>query len=111
MDNARQFSVGDHVKWRSQASGVWREKHGEVVYAVRMGCKRPSNSYLEGRFDAETSNLDGAYSRDHESYIIKVQGIPKKNKPDQMTRARLYFPRVSALLMEDESFKENGNDC
>jgi hypothetical protein len=88
--NVKKFKVGSKVAWRSQSSGTWKEKHGEVFRVVAAG-----RDPLDG---AELALITGVYSlpgggfgrpRTEESYLVEVRERSKK--------PRLYWPRVSAL--------------
>lgn len=62
-----KFCLGNKVKWGSQSSGFYTEKKGEIVKVLPAG-KRPLPEYRKGGMKA------CGLSRDHESYIVKVQG-------------------------------------
>ena len=95
--STKTFTLGQTVKWRSSAGGTWKEKQGEVVHVVKGKSHCPDKKWMESRYKASASPIDGGYRRDHESYIIKVPGTSEKARP------RLYWPRVSALeLVEEE---------
>jgi hypothetical protein len=73
MKEVKKFSRGEEVRWRSQAGGSWKQKQGLVIQVIDAG-SRPSPHVLKGC----------GWQRDHESYIVRVDG---KN----------YWPRVTAL--------------
>lgn len=85
------FQVGDAVEWTSQAGGVQTTKQGTVIHIVpahHAPYRWPSeilNTY-------STAATDGARDRSHESYLVAVPGKTPRR------RARLYWPRVSALV-------------
>ncbi len=78
MKNATHFKAGDKVTWRSAAAGTWKDKTGVIVEVVQ------ANSL-------PLSDIDGAISRNHVSYVVEVRD--GKRKP------ALYWPRPNALKM------------
>ena len=70
MKNNKKFKRGDIVTWKSQSSGHYKTKIGEIQVIVPAG----------------VPGLDiRVFPRNHESYIVLV-----KNK--------LYWPRVCHLV-------------
>ena len=91
----QKFKLGDKVKWKSSASGTWKEKTGEIVYIVKENIEHPTRKWLELKFKASAAPLDEAWPRDHESYIVRVpSGTKAKDK--------LYWPLVSKLELVHE---------
>ena len=80
MKNATHFKAGDKVTWRSAAAGTWKDKTGVIVEVVQAN-----------RFPV--SDIDGAISRNHVSYVVEVKN--GKRKP------ALYWPRPNALKLSD----------
>lgn len=91
-----QFKPGDKVKWASQSAGITKEKTGEIVLVIPKW-SRPDCVFLEEDFpDCNTTAMKNpGFSRDHESYIVRVpSGTTAKDK--------LYWPRVSKLGLVPE---------
>jgi hypothetical protein len=76
------FVKGAKVTWRSQSAGTWKEKTGQVVAVV------PADGYPTEALKAVGINgrAGDGRPRDHESYVVRARG-------------RLYWPRVSALVL------------
>ena len=82
-----EFKLGDSVKWTSQAGGVSKTKVGTVVAII------PADKYPVGeieKFSDCISRYGGGLSRNHTSYLVKVE-LGGRKKP------RIYWPRVKAL--------------
>jgi hypothetical protein len=71
-----QFKVGDVVKWTSQASGVSKEKQGEIV------CFVPANTEVPGEYKARNFSR---LSRNYDSYIVKIKGQFFRPLPKYLT--------------------------
>ncbi len=72
------ITLHSHVQWRSQGSGVWKVKEGEIVEIIPVGQTPDGNKY-------PTLRAGGiGMPRNHESYVVAVG-------------KRHYWPRVSAL--------------
>ena len=83
------FKVGDQVKWISSSHGSTVAKRGRVEAVI------PPHAYPT---DTQRKEADAyGYSRDHESYLVRVQGKTAASK------AKLYWPRVAALESEDSA--------
>lgn len=75
------FSIGDRIKWTSQAAGVIKEKDGTITEIIPIGIRPDKNKYprlYRGR--------DCGAPRDHISYIIS-------------TDKEYYWPRVKILSL------------
>jgi hypothetical protein len=64
-----RFKLGDEVKWTSQAQGYTREKRGPVVQVLAPG-EKPDPE----RFPALNAKTYGNLGRNHESYVVHVEG-------------------------------------
>ena len=85
-----RFTLGDEVRWTSQSSGTTAEKIGTVVAVVKPDAIPPVTS-TAGDCMAVSMYGGGAVRR-HESYLVlTING----------NRRRIYWPRVSALKLED----------
>lgn len=74
------FSIGDRVRWSSQASGTIKEKEGIIIEIIPIGNKPSKESYprlYRGR--------DCGAPRKITSYIVK-------------TEKGYYWPKVEGLL-------------
>jgi hypothetical protein len=90
-----RFKVGDCVAWRSQAGGIWKCKIGIVVARVEP-LQDPSDALREALgYEGSNPRKDLRFRvegmlRVMESYLIQAT-------PEGKRRARLYWPRTSAL--------------
>lgn len=73
------FSIGDRVKWTSQASGTVKEKEGIVTETIPIG-SRPNR----GKYPRLYRGRDCGIPRDHVSYIVTIE-------------KEYYWPRVKGL--------------
>jgi hypothetical protein len=80
----KRIKVGDTVKWRSAASGVWKEKVGVVAEVVKSEDAPDRDRFIS----LYKGGGIGCY-RGHESYVVEVRG-PRGG-------VKYYWPRVSAL--------------
>ena len=87
-----RFKHGDEVRWTSQSSGTVKEKRGRIVCVVNAGQHVGNLVYTAcGHYDAK-SEWGCGLCRGHESYLVlTVDG----------NRRRIYWPRVSALKLEE----------
>lgn len=82
---ARQFAVGDLVRWTSASGGVWRHHVGVVVAVVPAGERPRQPSGAWARLFAE-----GAATRPHVSFLVAL-------KRGGHGAGLLYWPRVRHL--------------
>jgi hypothetical protein len=80
---SKKFNLGAMVKWTSQAGGCTVDKVGEVQEVVPAG-KKPDRA----RFPTLYKGSGIGLKRDHESYVVRVNG------------RGVYWPRVSHLNAE-----------
>lgn len=76
------FSAGDLVEWESQAAGSKTTKRGAIVQIVPAGRRRAMSP--ETMRACSRSRISDGSSRNHESYIVNVDGTA-------------YWPRVKHL--------------
>jgi hypothetical protein len=78
MSTEQRFSLGDRVRWQSQAHGSHKVKEGEIVEIVPAGY-RPDKVFYQLHRGAGCG-----MPRDHASFVVLVGKKP-------------YWPRVAAL--------------
>lgn len=83
MKLIRQFNVGDHVKWASQAAGSWVVKVGKVVEVVPAG-KRPTKYRTIA-------------TRKYESYVVMATTVKRGRGPGPSDTLTAYWPVATAL--------------
>ena len=103
--SVKKFNLGDNVRWPSQARASVTRKSGKVVAVVPAGddvkapflslfssnAKRDSLLEISAKYEVM---FDGGLPRKHESYLVRVDHLPRK--------PALYWPRVSTLELIDE---------
>lgn len=95
------LKVGQKVSWRSQASGYWKEKRGEVYLMIPPGrtLRDAIDIALEFKhlnpaaYELQTNAWDTG--RKHWSALIKVEPQHKSQK------IKLYWPRIGLLTKID----------
>jgi hypothetical protein len=94
---------GNVVEWTSSAAGTTKTKRGVIIAAVPADDgKGPfddfflSNILGDKRFDYNTSDVPSILCRRHEGYLVAVVEKSKRFP-------RLYWPRVSALLLVEDA--------
>lgn len=80
----RPLEVGDRVRWVSSNT----RKKGEIVAIVPPGSTPKAMGY----------RIDGGFSRDHVSYVVKGRRTDSKDQP--VGSATLYWPLTSLLQRE-----------
>jgi len=74
------FKLGDLVIWESQSHGNGKTKFGKIIEVVPTG-RRPKSALRSP-----------GGPRNHESYVVEVQGGTRKNT--------LYWPVASGLALK-----------
>lgn len=82
------MKIGTRVTWKSQSQAFIKKKVGVIIAVVPAG-KSP-HDYIPQGYRCNSSDGFGL-SRNHESYLVKVDGKGK----------RLYWPRVSYLKLTE----------
>lgn len=80
------MKIGDRVEWESQSSSFTTVKRGSIVAIVPVGAQ--ADKCLPAGFRCNSTSGYGL-SRDHESYLIQVDGKGRS----------LYWPRVKYLRL------------
>jgi hypothetical protein len=88
------MKVGDIVTWTSQASGVSKEKTGEIIAVVPKGKSNAKIWTALGRKAEFRSFTPSTGTRDHDSYLVAVAAPTETSKP------QVYWPVVSQLKKE-----------
>lgn len=98
MDNTqgsetKTLTIGDRVRWSSQASGFTRQKEGEIIHVIEPNEHLPEEVLSHGRAEFDTARIDGK-----RRFVVKVFPTPK-SKP------KLYCPLPSGLsrVVRDEA--------
>lgn len=87
----KTFAEGSRVEWSSGASGSVTTKIGTVVKVIAAnGDVRDAMRDLE-RDGLNVSAFGHGSGRDHESYLVRVEGKTSRAKP------RVYWPVVAQL--------------
>lgn len=94
----KKFKKGQKVYWTSQAAGSSKTKHGTIV-AVVPGGTDPRRVVHELPAKLKNKLTEGSFygygtGRDHDSYLVAVEG---------KTKTQLYWPLVSKLLASTEN--------
>jgi hypothetical protein len=85
----QKFKLGDKVTWQSQSGGWVATKTGEIVAVIKAGNRPDSKKFP----DLWNPSSPPGWSRDDESYVIRVQKGPKSFKH--------YWPRVKNLRVAE----------
>ena len=86
---------GDKVSWKSNSTGFWVTKSGEIVEVIPAGI----NPYRLEDFpydQFQVANASSDLTREHESYLVAVN-----MEGSDGTKKQLYWPQVSALSFHD----------
>ncbi|MCP3965621.1 MAG: hypothetical protein GY718_04595 [Lentisphaerae bacterium] len=94
MRDELKFYRGDDVRWSSQAQGTWKKKTGQIIAVVPPRSQPEDTLYQKNINTAEYYSYEFGNPRDHESYIIAVNGKTNRAKP------RLYWPKVKGLELD-----------
>jgi hypothetical protein len=82
------MQIGDRVEWTSQSASFRTTKHGEIVAVVPA--ETPPERCIPGGMRCGSPTGFGMH-RDHESYLVKVDG----------KGFGLYWPRVKHLRLSN----------